>query len=120
MRVAVTATGATLSSEVDPRFGRAKAFLVIDTETKNVEVLDNAAGVGAMSGAGVQAAQRIVESGAEALITGHCGPNAFKTLSAAGVTVLLGASGTVEDALAALESGDLKETGSADVAGHWR
>jgi len=120
MRVAVTATGTTLSSEVDPRFGRAGSFLVIDTETRDVEILDNTAGVEAMSGAGVQAAQRVVQSGAEVLITGHCGPNAFRTLSAAGVKVLSGASGTVEEALAKLESGDLEEADSADVTGHWK
>ena len=119
MKVAVTATGTTLESDVDPRFGRARRFLVVDTDSRDVQVIENAEGAKAMSGAGVQAAQRIAESGAEVLITGHCGPNAFRALGAAGVSVYVGASGSVEHALEELESGRLKEAGAPDVGGHW-
>ena len=118
MKVAVTATGRELTSEVDPRFGRAGWFLVVDTDGGELEVIDNTRGREASSGAGVQAAQRIASAGAEYLLTGHCGPNAFRALEAAGVKVVVGVGGTVEEAVAKLVGGDLNVAPGADVGGH--
>jgi len=119
MKVAVTATGQDTASSVDPRFGRAQWVLVVDTETKAVEVLDNSAGVSAASGAGVQAAERVARAGVEYLLTGHCGPNAFRALDAAGIKVVTGVEGTVKEALERLARGELKPSRGADVGGHW-
>lgn len=118
MKVAVTAEGKDLTSAVDPRFGRAAWFVVVDTESGDVASLDNRAGKEAASGAGVQAAQQIAGAGAEYLLTGHCGPNAFRVLEAAGVKVVLGVAGTVEEAVARLTRGDMEVAGGADVGGH--
>ena len=119
MKVAVTSRGPKADSEVDPRFGRAKYFIIADTESGDFEAVDNAQNLNAPQGAGIQAAQNVSAKGAEVLITGHCGPNAFRTLSAAGIKVVVGAEGTVSEALEKFKAGELKESEGADVEGHW-
>jgi predicted Fe-Mo cluster-binding NifX family protein len=104
---------------VDPRFGRAEIFLLIDTAADELSVVDNLAARDAMQGAGIQAAELAARSGADAVLTGHCGPKAFRALRAAGIRVFTGAEGTVEQAMAALLAGKLQENDSPDVEGHW-
>lgn len=119
MKIAVTAlSGEGLSSKVDPRFGRARYFVIYDTESKETSVIDNSSNVNAQQGAGIQAAESIADSGARVLLTGHCGPNAFRTLSAAGIKVVNGADGTVEKAIDDYMNGKLKEANAPDVEGH--
>ena len=119
MKVVVTSQGETLDSNVDPRFGRAKNFLVVDTENGEFKCVDNAQNLNAAQGAGIQAAQTVCGTDAEALITGNCGPKAFKVLSAANIKVYVGASGTVAEALEKFKKGELKESEEANVEGHW-
>jgi len=120
MRLLITAEGKDLDANVDPRFGRAAYFLVVDMEKGEiVEVVDNGAGREAAQGAGVQAAQTAARLQVEALVTGHCGPKAFNAMSAAGVKVFTGASGTVRQALAQYQENQLTEARGADVRGHW-
>jgi predicted Fe-Mo cluster-binding NifX family protein len=119
MKFAVTSQGTDLQSPMDPRFGRAKYFIVVDTETGAFSAVDNAINLNAAQGAGIQAGKRVAELGVEGLITGHVGPKAFSTLQAAGVAVYTGASGTVADAVELFKSGKLAATASADVEGHW-
>jgi predicted Fe-Mo cluster-binding NifX family protein len=119
MKVAVTSRGPTLDDQVDPRFGRAQVFLVVDTDTGAFDVVDNKQNLEAAQGAGIQAARIVAEHGAGVVITGHCGPNAFRTLSAAGIDVVLGAEGTVREAVGRFNAGELRAVSSADVEGHW-
>ncbi|MGD0728284.1 MAG: NifB/NifX family molybdenum-iron cluster-binding protein [Spirochaetia bacterium] len=119
MKIVVTAQGDTLSAPVDQRFGRAARFIVYDTETKKIEAVDNGQNLQAAQGAGIQAAETVSRLGAECLLTGHCGPKAFRALSAAGVRIYNGASGTVAEAIAAFEAGKLTAATGADVDGHW-
>ena len=119
MKIAVTAGGKTLEAQVDQRFGRAPLFILYDTETKGFQAIDNGQNLNASQGAGIQAAETVSRLGAECLLTGHCGPKAFRTLSAAGVRVYNGATGTVADAIAAFEAGKLTQAAAADVDGHW-
>jgi len=119
MKVVVTSSGEGLDSQVDPRFGRAAQFILVDTETGVARAVDNSAGVAAAQGAGVQAAETVSRLGAECLITGHCGPKAFRTLDAAGIAVYTGASGTVAEAISQLEGGGLTRASGPDVGGHW-
>jgi len=119
MKVVVTAQGNTLQSPVDPRFGRARYFLLVDTETGEFTAHDNAQNLNAPQGAGIQSAQIISRLGAAAVLTGHVGPNAFAALQAAGITVYNGASGTVEEAVEQLKSGRLSGASKPDVQGHW-
>jgi MinD superfamily P-loop ATPase len=100
MKIAVTSTGNSLDSEVDARFGRAAYFLVVDTETMDFECIGDEA-LSASGGAGISAAKTVVDSGAKAVLTGNCGPNAARTLSAAGVKLYAGVSGAVKDAIEA-------------------
>ena len=119
MKVAVTAQGQNLNSLVDPRFGRAKFFVVVDTETSEFSVTDNTQNLNAAQGAGIQAGSNVVKLGVEAVITGHVGPKAFATLQAGSVKIYTGASGTVSDAIEQFKASTLKESTGADVEGHW-
>jgi len=119
MKVAVTSRGRDLDSELDPRFGRASCFIVLNTETGEHEVVDNQQNLNAAQGAGVQAAQTIVNQKVEAVLTGHCGPKAFRVLETAGIKVFLGAEGTVADAMAKLMGGGYRASEMHDVEGHW-
>jgi predicted Fe-Mo cluster-binding NifX family protein len=119
MKVVVTSTGEALDAKVDSRFARATCFLMIDTEKDGVEVVDNSQDREAMQGAGVLAAQKIAGLEPDYVITGHCGPNAFALLKAAGIKVVVGVEGTVREAVEQLKRGDLQPTGDADVEGHW-
>ena len=119
MRIAVSSTGTTLESQVDPRFGRAAFFLLVDTDSGSVSAHDNAQNLNAAQGAGIQAAETVSRLGAEAVITGHCGPKAFRTLRAAGIQVVVGPEGTVADAVEQFKAGKIVPTEAADVEGHW-
>ncbi|MBU1344414.1 MAG: NifB/NifX family molybdenum-iron cluster-binding protein [Proteobacteria bacterium] len=119
MKIAITSKGRGLDSEVDPRFGRAAYILIIDTETLEFEVIDNAKNANAFKGAGIQAAASISEKNAQVLLTGFCGPNAFKILDAAGIKVASDLMGTVRDAVKNFNKGKLSFTSAANVEGHW-
>jgi predicted Fe-Mo cluster-binding NifX family protein len=119
MKIAVTSQGKGLGSRVDPRFGRAAYILIVNTDTWDFDVLDNKENVNALQGAGIQAATNIFSKGAEVLLTGFCGPNAFKTLNAAGVKVANGASGTVIEAIKAFMKGEMPLSDSPNAEGHW-
>ena len=114
MKIAVTATGSQPTSEVDSRFGRAPWFLFHDTETRSWEAVANKNNAAAPHGAGIQTAENVVRLGAEAVITGHCGPKAYQVLSAAKVKIYLGDARTVEEALRAFEGGQLRELNEAN------
>jgi predicted Fe-Mo cluster-binding NifX family protein len=117
MKVAVSSTGNSLDSQVDPRFGRCQVILVVDTETLKVEALSNTS-VGVAHGAGVGAAQVVASKGINAVITGSVGPNAYSALNAAGVKIYTGVNGTVRDAVERLRKGDLIEIAGPTVGGH--
>jgi predicted Fe-Mo cluster-binding NifX family protein len=119
MIVAIPVAGSALSAEMDPRFGRAEQFLLVDTETDQMRVLANNQNLNAPQGAGIQAAKAVLDAGAEAVLSRHVGPKAFATLTAGGATVYTGISGTADDALQQLRSGQLNPSQGADVDGHW-
>lgn len=119
MKIVVTSLGETLDSPVDQRFGRARYFVLYDSESGEWSAHDNKQNLGAAQGAGIQAGQKVVELGAEAVLTGHCGPKAFATLRAGGIAVYPGASGTVNETLKAFSDGELKDSDGADVEGHF-
>lgn len=119
MKVAITSQGKELSSEIDPRFGRAKWLLVVDTQTGSSEAYDNTVNLNIVQGAGIQTSQNVVNLGVEAVITGNIGPNAFKTLNAVNIKVFLANSQTVQDAGDLFKAGKLEEVNKANVEGHW-
>jgi len=117
MKICVTSTGSDLDAQVDPRFGRCQYFMIVDPDTMEFEAIPNE-GIGASSGAGIQAGEIVANGGVDVLISGNVGPNAFQTLTAAGVRVLTGASGTIRDAIEMYRAGKLSETAGATVPGH--
>jgi len=88
MRIVVSTNGKDLDSEASPVFGRCPIYMFVDTETFEFEAVDNPA-MSAAGGAGIQAAQFIVSQGAQAVVSGHMGPNAYQVLAAAGVPIYL-------------------------------
>lgn len=119
MKLAITSTGKDLDSNLDPRFGRASFFVMVDSETMAFEVVENSQNFNLPQGAGIQAGKTIVDNHADIVITGHCGPKAFKVLRQAGVKVMTGARGTVSDAITQFNSGELDIAAEANVEGHW-
>lgn len=119
MKIAVTSRGTDLDAELDPRFGRAQYILILESDGTLLEVIDNSANRDAMRGAGIQAGKLIADRKVEVLLTGHCGPNAFRTLQAAGVKIGVEQGGTVKDALARLNREEVLFAKSADVDAHW-
>jgi predicted Fe-Mo cluster-binding NifX family protein len=139
MRIVVTSSGAggsttrlssskselveVLDAQTNPAFGRCPTYVFVETETADedhpleFEVLDNPA-VNAAGGAGIQAAQFVVERGAQAVVTGNVGPNAFNVLQSAGVPVYLFSGGTVREAVEAYKAGQLSTTGGASASAH--
>jgi len=118
MKVAVSATGKDLNCQIDPRFGRCQYFIFIDPETMEFEVSENE-GLMAMGGAGVQAAQSVVQKGVSAVITGNLGPNAASALSASGIKVHLVSGGTVREVTEAFKAGKLQEASGPTVPPHF-
>ena len=110
MKIAFTTKGTELSSEMDPRFGRAQYFLVYDDESEEVTHYDNSTVENEAHGAGPKSAQKLFELGAEVLITGNGpGGNAGTVLEKAGVEVFIGAGEmTVKEAFDAYKKGELK------------
>lgn len=117
MKIVVTSNGADLDAQASPVFGRCPWYLFVDTETIDVEAVENPA-MEAASGAGIQAAQFVVEQGADALVTGKVGPNAFDVLRSDDVPVYLLESGTVREAVEAYREGLLSEASGATGPAH--
>jgi len=119
MKLAVTSSGPELSSPVDQRFGRARYLVVVDLPSGSAKAVDNTLARDAAEGAGIQAAQNVIDNQAEVLLTGHCGPKAFRALHAAGVDVYGVSGGTVAEAIDRFEEGGLSKLAGADVNSHW-
>ncbi len=117
MKICVTATAGNLNAQVDPRFGRCQYFVFVDSDTMAFEAMANEA-IAAPGGAGIQAAQTVVNKGVDVLVSGSIGPNAFQVLSAAGVKIATGAYGTVQEAVEMYKAGRLSEAGISTVAAH--
>ncbi len=114
MKICITSSGADLSSALDSRFGRCPYFLMVDSESKKVEAVENT-GVRARRGAGVTAAQIVADSGCDAVITGNIGPNAFTVLhNTAGIKIYEGHVGKIsEENLRLFNNGQLEEISEA-------
>ncbi|MCP4634569.1 MAG: dinitrogenase iron-molybdenum cofactor biosynthesis protein [candidate division Zixibacteria bacterium] len=119
MLIAVTAKSSDPESEVDPRFGRAAYFHLIDTETGKLNIIENSQNVNSMQGAGIQSAEILAEKKTNILITGHCGPKAFQVLNAAGIKIIVGVDGKIKNAVDRFKNNELKYAESPDVDPHW-
>ena len=117
MKIAISATGPSIDAEVDPRFGRCHYFGIVDPDTMQFESIENSS-ASASGGAGISAAQMIAGKGVEAVLTGNCGPNAYQVLSPAGIKVITGGSGTVQDAVKDYKEGKLQASSQPNVDAH--
>jgi predicted Fe-Mo cluster-binding NifX family protein len=118
VKIAVSATAPGLDAEVDPRFGRCQYFVIVDPQSMQFEVLDNSNAMAA-GGAGISTAQMIASKGVEVVLTGNCGPNAYQTLSAAGIQVITGVSGRIKDAVGLYKTGSLQPIAQPSVGSHY-
>lgn len=119
MKIVFTTSGDDLKAPLDSRFGRSPKFLVYDLDKNTFEVIDNQLNLNAADGAGIKSAESVARSGAQALVTGHCGPKAYRALSAANIKIYNTDAKTVSEALELYRSGKLQSASSADVQSHW-
>jgi predicted Fe-Mo cluster-binding NifX family protein len=118
MKIAISAIEPSLDAEVDPRFGRCQYFVVVDPDTMQFEAVGNSGSMSA-GGAGISTAQMIAGKGVEVVLTGNCGPNAYQVLAAAGIKVITGVAGTVQDAVQGYKSGKFQATSQPNVTTHF-
>lgn len=120
MKIAVSAQSHDLDSAIDPRFGRAAGFIILDMDTGESSYLKNDQNMALAQGAGIQAAQTVAEAGVGAVITGHVGPKAFMALSKGKISVHLAPSEVnIAKAISLYKAGKLPATLESDKAGHW-
>jgi predicted DNA-binding protein (UPF0251 family)/predicted Fe-Mo cluster-binding NifX family protein len=118
IKIAISATAPDMNADIDPRFGRCRYFIIVNPETMAFETLENS-GAEDGGGAGIATAKSLEGKNIEAIITGNCGPNAFNALTSAGIKVITGVSGTIEDAIKDYKAGELKASYKPNVAGHF-
>lgn len=118
MKIAITAQGKDIDSQVDSRFGRAANFIIIDIETEAWECIDNEQNINAAQGAGIQAAKHIIDAGAEALITGNVGPKAYRVLNESGIKIFINANGSISSSIEDFKNNKLEQANQATVEGH--
>jgi predicted Fe-Mo cluster-binding NifX family protein len=119
MKIVITSNGADLDSPVSPVFGRCPMFLFLESDADVVEAVPNPA-IDAHGGAGIQAAQFVVDRGAKAVITGRVGPNAMDVLKEADVPIYLCQGDTPRQALEAFKAGKLQEQTESHGRGRGR
>lgn len=117
MRICITAQNNDLNSEIDPRFGRCKYFIIVNTDTMEFEAIfnENATGTG---GVGIQAGQLMAEKKVSSVITGNVGPNAFTTLKAANIIVYTNVKGSVINAIEEFKKNNLTKSNNPSVEPH--
>ena len=104
--IAVSASGKSLSDQVDFRFGRCLYFLFYNLDNDQFKVVSNSAGQEAR-GAGIMAAQLVVDNQAQAVIAGNFGPNAVRVLRASKIEIFTAPGMTVKKALDQYKKGKL-------------
>ncbi len=114
-KIAITSEGPGLEDQVDPRFGRAAGFVVVDLETMETMYIDNGQSQIMAQGAGIQAAELVARAGVSCLLTGYVGPKAFRALTAAGIKIGQNLEGmTVREAVERFKGGRVEMAQSAN------
>jgi predicted Fe-Mo cluster-binding NifX family protein len=115
MKIVVSSTGDSLDSQIDPRFGRCKFFLIIETDDMSFEYFNNES-IALGGGAGIQSAGFVASKEVKAVLTGNCGPKALEVFTKANVEVFTDFAGTVKDAVKRFKNGGQKPIKKATVA----
>jgi predicted Fe-Mo cluster-binding NifX family protein len=119
MKIALPVDGDNLEGLIAGSFGRTKKFIIVDEDTLEYEIKDNTQNLQAAQGAGIQSAQNITETGAEAVISLHLGPKAHRVLKGSGIKIYTAQKGTIKENIDALKAGKLTEMESANMESHW-
>jgi len=112
MKLVITATSDQIDQPFNPRFGRCEYFILVDSETQAWQAFPNPARE-AGGGAGPQAVQFISKLGAQTVVSGHYGPNAFSALEAAGIAAYIASDGAVSKVLEQFHAGQLEQVSAA-------
>ena len=117
--IAITSEAPSLDSPVDPRFGRAAGFLIVNADTMEFKYVENGKAQTMSQGAGIQAAENVAQSGATVILTGYVGPKAFQALSAVGIQVGQNLDNmTVRQAIERYTSGKIDFAAQPNRQGH--
>ncbi len=120
MKYVISVREQSLETTVDPRFGRAQMFALYDSSNGECTWHSNSQNLQAAQGAGIQSAQNVINLGAEAIITGHCGPKAYRVLNTADIKIYnISGKLSIKEAVRQIENGVIKASDGADVEGHW-
>ncbi len=119
MKIAISSLNCGLESKIDPRFGRAKFIICYDSNTTDIECIDNSKNFNAVQGAGIKTAELVAQKNCDVVISGYLGPKAFDALNKANIKCYQKDSGTIAEAISDYESGALTESSQANVKGHW-
>jgi predicted Fe-Mo cluster-binding NifX family protein len=117
MKIAISATGKTMDSLLDLRFGRCKYFLIYDTESKKVNAIENK-GMSSAGGAGIAAAQQLIDENIDVIITGDLGPNAFELINKTAIKVYKGKDISIESVLEEYNKNQFSELNESGPAHH--
>ncbi len=117
MKIGISAKGKTLDSLLDERFGRCEYFLIYNTKEQKVNILENKGQVAA-GGAGIKAAQQLIDEKVDIIITGHLGPNAYELIDRSGIKAYECKTTTINSAIKKLENNELLEIREAGAAHH--
>lgn len=107
MKIAIPADEKLMEGGVCPSFGRTPYFLIYDTNTKDELFLDNSAAA-SQGGAGIKAAQSLIDNKVETLITPRCGENAAEVIKAANIKIYKSIGGSLSDNIEAFHDGKLQ------------
>ena len=107
MKIVISATGKDIESNIDATFGRALFFLIVDTKTKELKVIENKAR-DRPNGVGITAVNTVENEGIDAVITADIGPLAFEIFEQGGIKIYK-AEGKINDAIRLFEEGKLSE-----------
>ena len=120
MKIVICSQSDTPQGKLDSRFGRTAFWGIFDDLSKQWEFIANHQNLQAVQGAGIQAAQAVLDAGAQVLIACNVGPKAMAVLTASGVEVFQAESQmSLEQAVNVLKEGKLKQMENANVQGHW-
>lgn len=95
MRIAIPMDEKTLESNVCPSFGRSPYFLIYNTETDESNFIENSAAA-SQGGAGIKAAQLLVDNAVDTVLTARCGENAAEVLIRSEIHMFKATSGSAK------------------------
>lgn len=108
MKIALTCIGKEMNDNLDLRFGRCSYFLIFDSSKGVSHTLENK-GQSSDGGAGIAAAQQIIDEDVEIVITGSLGPYAYNLMLSSGIKVYASKELPCSQALELFSKGELEE-----------